>query len=380
MNELGIYIHIPFCKRKCYYCDFISFSNKGELIQKYVNALNNEIEEAAKKIDKEYEITTIYIGGGTPSFINEENIEKILNNIFENYNVSKNAEITIEVNPETVTLEKIIKYKRIGINRISIGLQSTNDELLKKIGRIHSYEEFINTYNMVKKAGFDNINIDLMLGLPNQTIQDLQESLNKVIDLNPKHISVYSLIVEEETPIEKMLEENKISLPSEEIERQMYWLVKGTLEKNEYKHYEISNFAKEGYESKHNLNCWEQKEYLGFGVAAHSYMNNKRFSNTTIIEEYIKNIEDGNIEKNKIINEVQTDKEKQKEYMLLGLRKIEGVKIQQFKNKYIDNPLFIYHNELEKLVNEELIEIDGNYIRLTKKGLDLANLVWQEFI
>ena len=380
MRELGVYIHIPFCKRKCYYCDFISFGNKGELVQKYINALADEIVESAKQINREYEITTIYIGGGTPSFIDEENIEKILNNVYENYNVSKKAEITIEINPGTVTWEKITKYKQIGINRVSIGLQSTNDELLKQIGRIHNYEDFANTYNMVKKAGFDNINIDLMLGLPNQTIRDLQESLNKVIELNPKHISVYSLIVEEETPLQKMLEENKISLPPEEMERDMYWLVKETLEKNDYEHYEISNFAKKGYESKHNLNCWEQKEYLGFGVAAHSYMNSKRFSNTSIIEEYIKNIEEGKIKKNQTIEENQTNEDKQKEYMLLGLRKIEGVRIQQFKKKYVHNPLFLYHKELEKLVNEELIEIDGDYIKLTKKGLDLANLVWEKFI
>ena len=380
MRELGVYIHIPFCKRKCYYCDFISFGNKEELVQKYINALADEIVESAKQINREYEITTIYIGGGTPSFIDEENIEKILNNVYENYNVSKKAEITIEINPGTVTWEKITKYKQIGINRVSIGLQSTNDELLKQIGRIHNYEDFANTYNMVKKAGFDNINIDLMLGLPNQTIRDLQESLNKVIELNPKHISVYSLIVEEETPLQKMLEENKISLPPEEMERDMYWLVKETLEKNDYEHYEISNFAKKGYESKHNLNCWEQKEYLGFGVAAHSYMNSKRFSNTSIIEEYIKNIEEGKIKKNQTIEENQTNEDKQKEYMLLGLRKIEGVRIQQFKKKYVHNPLFLYHKELEKLVNEELIEIDGDYIKLTKKGLDLANLVWEKFI
>jgi len=380
MKELGIYIHIPFCKRKCYYCDFVSFSNKGQLVEKYVKALNSEIIEKSKEINKEYEVTTIYIGGGTPSFIDEENIEKILNNVFTNYDVTKNAEITIEINPGTVNEGKIEKYKQIGINRISIGLQSTNNELLDKIGRIHKFVDFINTYNIVKKVGFDNINVDLMLALPNQTIQDLEESLNKVIELNPKHISVYSLIVEEETPIQKMLEKNKISLPSEDIERNMYWMVKETLEKNNYNHYEISNFAQKGYESKHNMNCWEQKEYLGFGVAAHSYINNNRISNIEIIEEYIRNIEEGKIEKNQIIEEEQTDEEKQKEYMLLGLRKIEGVNIQEFKNKFVENPIYIFHKELERLVNEELIEIDLNQIKLTSKGLDFANLVWEEFI
>lgn len=380
MKELGIYVHIPFCKRKCYYCDFVSFSNKGELVEKYIEALSKEIIEKSKQIQGEYEVTTIYIGGGTPSFIDAQNIEKILNNVFENYKVSKNAEITIEINPGTVTEDKISKYKQIGINRISIGLQTTNNQLLEKIGRVHKYEDFINTYNIVKKVGFDNINVDLMLGLPSQTIEDLQESLNKVIELNPKHISVYSLIVEEETPIQKMLEEGKISLPSEEVERRMYWMVKETLENNEYNHYEISNFAKKGYESKHNMNCWEQKEYLGFGAAAHSYIDSKRISNTDEIEEYIKNIQDGKIEKNQTIEEEQTDKEKQKEYMLLGLRKIEGVDIQEFKNKFVENPIYIFREELEKLVNEDLVEIDLIQIKLTNKGLDFANLVWEEFV
>jgi len=379
MKELGIYIHIPFCKSKCHYCDFISFSNKDKLVERYINAVNSEIIQSSKKLDKEYEVTTIYIGGGTPSFIDDKNIENLLNNVFENYNVSKNAEITIEINPGTVTCEKLNKYKQIGINRISIGLQSTNNKLLKQIGRIHTYEEFLNTYNIAKKE-FNNINVDLMLGLPNQTIKDLEESLNKIIELEPQHISIYSLIVEEGTKIQKMIEESELKLPSEERERQMYWLAKETLEKNGYKHYEISNFSKEGYESNHNLNCWEQKEYLGFGLAAHSYINSKRISNIEIMEEYIKNIEEKKMENNKIIQEEQNEEEKKKEYILLGLRKIEGVKISSFKYKYADNPLFLYHKELEKLVNEELIEIDGDYIKLTKKGLDLANLVWEEFI
>lgn len=379
MKELGIYIHIPFCKSKCHYCDFVSFSNKKELEERYINALNNEIIKSGEKINREHEVTTIYIGGGTPSFISEKNIENLLKNVFENYNVSKNAEITIEVNPGTVNRKKIKKYMQIGINRISIGLQSTNNKLLKTIGRIHTYEEFLNTYNMIKKE-FNNINIDLMLGLPYQTMQDLQETLNKVIELQSQHISIYSLIVEDGTTLQKMIEENKISLPSEEIERKMYWLAKETLEKNGFKHYEISNFAKEGHESKHNSNCWEQKEYLGFGLAAHSYIDSKRISNIEIMEEYIKNIEEENIKNNKVMQEEQNDEDKKKEYILLGLRKIEGVKIQQFKNKYTDNPLFLYHKKLEKLVNEELIEIDGDYIKLTKKGLDLANLVWKEFI
>lgn len=381
MKELGIYIHIPFCKQKCYYCDFVSYANKEEKIQEYIECLQKEIEmESEKYKNEEYEITTIYIGGGTPSFIDASYIERIINTIKQNYKLYENPEITIEVNPGTINEEKIRKYKDIEINRISIGLQTTKDNLLKQIGRIHTYEEFLNCYKIVKKIGIDNINVDLMLGLPNQTLEDLKEGLIEVINLKPNHISLYSLILEENTILEKMVRQNMAKLPEEDLEREMYWTTKNILEKNGYIHYEISNFSKEGYESKHNLNCWNQKEYLGFGVAAHSYIKNKRYCNTNNIEEYIKNVQNGKILNNRTICEIQNKIEEQKEYMLLGLRKIEGIDIQEFKNKFIDNPIYIFHKELEKLVKEELVEIDLNQIKLTSKGLDFANLVWEEFI
>ena len=381
MKELGIYIHIPFCKQKCYYCDFISYANSEKKVEEYIKALKREIKEESKNINKEeYIINTIYIGGGTPSFIEEKYISEIVYEIKENYNIEKEAEITIELNPGTVNEEKLKEYKKIGINRLSIGLQSTKNELLKEIGRIHTYEEFLNCYNLAKKVQFKNINVDLMLGLPNQTLENVEESLKEVIKLEPQHISFYSLIVEENTPIEKMLKQGKLSLPNEELERKMYWNAKKILEEKKYIHYEISNFAKEGYESKHNLNCWNQKEYLGFGVASHSYFKNKRYCNTNCIEEYCKNINEENMNKNRTICEMQTEEEKKKEYMLLGLRKIEGIDIQEFKNKFIENPIYKFHKELEKLVNEDLIEIDLNQIKLTNKGLDFANLVWEEFV
>ena len=381
MKELGIYIHIPFCKQKCYYCDFVSYANKEEKIQEYIKCLQKEIGiESEKYKNEEYEITTIYIGGGTPSFIDASYIERIINTIKQNYKLYENPEITIEVNPGTTNEEKIKKYKDIGINRISIGLQTTKDNLLKQIGRIHTYEEFLKCYQIVQKIGIDNINVDLMLGLPNQTLEDLKESLREVINLKPNHISLYSLILEENTVLENKVSKNELELPSEDIERKMYWETKKILEQNGYIHYEISNFAKKEYESKHNLNCWNQKEYLGFGVAAHSYIKNKRYCNTNNIEEYIKNVQNGKILNNRKICEIQNKIEEQKEYMLLGLRKIQGIDIQEFKNKFIDNPIYIFHKELEKLVNEDLIEIDLNKIKLTSKGLDFANLVWEEFV
>ena len=374
-NEIGVYVHIPFCKKKCDYCDFISYCNKDNLIDDYVQAVKAEIQTQNIKP----EITTIYIGGGTPSYIDSKYIIEILEKIKEK-NVSSNAEITIEVNPGTVTKEKLEDYIKSGINRISIGLQTSNDELLKQIGRIHNFTQFLETYKLAKKVGFKNINVDLMLGLPNQRIKDLKESLEQIIKLKPKHISVYSLIVEDGTPIANKIEKGEMQLPDEELERNMYWFVKNTLELNGFIHYEISNFAKKGYESKHNLNCWNQKEYIGIGASAHSYRDITRYSNTENIEEYIENVNNGNFNRNKIIHEVQKEDDAKKEFMLLGLRKIKGVDINQFKNKFGDNPIYLFRNELKKLTDERLLIIDNNNIRLTNKGLDLANLVWEEFI
>lgn len=379
MKKIGVYIHIPFCKQKCYYCDFISYANKEQYFDKYVQAL---IAEMSSFLDNnDVEIETIYIGGGTPSIIDAKYIEKVMAKLQEKNALITAKEITIEVNPGTVTEEKLKTYKKIGINRLSIGLQSTDNNILKTIGRIHSYEDFLNTYKLARNQGFGNINVDLMIGLPNQKISDIKSSLEEITELKPEHISVYSLIVEENTPIEKMLNIGKLELPDEELERNMYWYVKNFLELNGYKHYEISNFAKEGYESKHNLDCWNQKEYIGFGVAAHSYINDVRYGNTENIDEYIKNCNNGEFEQNKIIDEIEKDIfSKEQEFMLIGLRKIDGISIQEFKNKFGDNPIFVFKNELSKLVGDGLVVVDFDSIRLTNKGLDLANLVWEEFV
>lgn len=388
MKEVGIYVHIPFCKHKCYYCDFISFADKNSLIDEYIKWLNYEIKEVGQGNRLDYEnklddlvfVKTIYIGGGTPSFIESKYITEILKTIKGNFVVDENAEITMEMNPGTVDENKLKDYYNCGINRLSIGLQETNNALLKEIGRIHTYEDFENTYSLARNVGFKNINVDLMLGLPNQNILDLENSINKILDLDPEHISVYSLILEENTVLKNKVDQGILTLPEDEMERKMYYTVKNMLENNGYIHYEISNFAKKGFESKHNLDCWNQKEYMGFGAAAHSYTNNFRFSNIENIEEYINNFKNNKEEDNLIFHEKQNRESKMKEYMMLRLRKIEGVNIQQFKNKFVENPIFIFRKEIEKLVNEELLEVDGNFIKLTKKGLDLANLVWEEFV
>ena len=375
MTPIGIYIHVPFCARKCPYCDFYSCAYNLTAAEKYTDAVIRDIKNLPDNIYAD----TLYFGGGTPSLLSADMLNKILDALSHHCHFI-NPEITLEVNPGTVNKEKLEDYFKIGINRLSIGLQSTNNNLLKEIGRIHTYEEFLNTYSLARKVGFNNINADLIIGLPKQTIADVENSVNELVNLKLEHISVYSLILEEGTMLEELVRSGKLKLPEDKEERNMYWKVKNILEKNGYNHYEISNFAKHGSESKHNLDCWKQKEYVGFGVAAHSYTNGVRYSNIENIEEYIKNYEEGKEEDNFVFHEKQTHNMKVKEYMMLGLRKIEGVCIQEFKEKFAANPIFVFKTELEKLVNEELLEVNGDYIKLTNKGLDLANIVWENFV
>lgn len=371
MKEIGIYVHIPYCKQKCYYCDFISFPNKESTIKQYIETVKKEIDDCKFT---GFDIGTIYIGGGTPSVIDSQYIAEIIQKIKEKFIVSQNAEITIEVNPGTVTKEKLQDYRRAGINRLSIGMQSTDNQILKNIGRIHTYEQFLETYNLAREIGFKNINVDLMLALPEETKGSIAMQITEIINLKPEHISCYSLIVEDGTKMKEMVEKEEVVLPTDEEERKMYWKVKELLEENGYEHYEISNFSLPGYNSRHNTDCWNQKEYLGFGTAAHSYFNKVRFSNKNTIEEYMQNY------KEKQIEEEQTKEEQAKEYMMLGLRKIQGISISDFERKFQINPLFYFRFEISKLVDEELIEIDLDNIKLTTKGLDLANQVWQQFI
>lgn len=387
-KEIGLYVHIPFCKSKCLYCDFVSFSNKNDMIERYVECVKKEIIKYGAEnktmyehgLEPKFKIKTIYIGGGTPSYIDEDYIVQIINTIKQNFEVEKDAEITIEVNPGTASRDKLETYKKYGINRLSIGLQAVQNKILKNVGRIHTYEEFIITYAHAREVKFKNINVDLMINLPGQTLEDVQDGIKRIVNLKPEHISVYSLIVEENTPLKTLLDMHCFELSSDEIERQMYWCVKNTLEKHKYCQYEISNFAKNGYESKHNMDCWNQKEYIGVGVNASSFIDDKRFSNISGLEQYITNIEQDEMSKNLILEETLNKDSKMNEYMMLGLRKIAGVSIQEFKNIFNINPIVRYCKPLEKLSHEGLIQIDENSIKLTDKGIDLANLVWEEFV
>lgn len=379
MKNIGIYIHIPFCKRKCFYCDFCSFETNANLYKEYVDCLIEEIKNCNVN-NKEVLVKTIYIGGGTPSIIDEKCIEFIISALKDKFNFDKKCEMTIEVNPGTANIDKLKKYKEIGINRLSIGLQTTNDRLLNLIGRIHNFNEFENVYDIARSVGFKNVNVDLMIGLPTQTIDDVVESLDKIIKKNPEHISVYSLILEEGTKLEKMVKNRKIDVLEDELERDMYWTVKRTLKQNGYNHYEISNFAKSGFESKHNTDCWKQHEYLGFGLSAHSYFNDIRYSNICDISKYINNIKNKDFEKNVEINEIQDIKTKENEFIILGLRMLKGVNIDSFYKIFNENPTKMYAKQIEKLTNQGLIKIENGNIKLTDKGIDFANIVWSEFI
>lgn len=387
-KEIGLYVHMPFCKQKCYYCDFVSYANKYNMVDRYIQCLKKEIIQYANEnkimskhgLEQKYVIKTIYIGGGTPSSIDELYIINILQKIKENFQIENDAEITIEVNPGTVNKEKLETYREIGINRLSIGLQAAQDEILKSIGRIHTFKDFENTYKYAREVGFNNINVDLMINLPNQTLDNVKESVKAILNLKPEHISVYSLILEENTKLYEMVKSKQVALEPEEVERQMYWYVKETLEKYKYIQYEISNFAKSGFQSHHNIDCWNQEEYIGVGIAASSFIENKRYSNISNLEEYMDNIESGMPNKNLILDEVLDFESKMNEFMMLGLRTIQGVDIKKFEQKFKINPIIKYCKILEKLNHEGLIEIDANNIKLSNKGIDLANVVWEEFV
>lgn len=397
MKDIGLYIHIPFCKKKCNYCDFVSFANSEDKIEEYINCLICEIKEVAENVKFQFQqkkgdlvnVRSIYIGGGTPSYIDSKYIKQILNTIRNSYDfvmaglIDKQEqfpEITIEINPGTVTEEKLKDYKYSGVNRISIGMQATQNRLLTQLGRIHSYQEFETTYLLAREIGFNNINIDFMIGLPNQTIEDIKESLQKIKKLNPEHVSVYSLIVEENTILSKQIEEGTLKLPEENKEREMYWTVKNFLEENGYNHYEISNFAKPNRESRHNMDCWNQKEYFGFGVAAHSYVDNVRFSNITDLNSYIENYKHNEPEKNFVFHEKENYLDTMKEYLLLGFRKIKGVSKKDFENKFQLPIESIFKLELEELKEKGLILENEDTYYLSDKGIDFANLVFEKFV
>ena len=361
---LGIYIHIPFCVRKCKYCDFLSGPAGMDVQKKYVEMLLEEIEQYREVLKNSF-TDTIFFGGGTPSILDGEDIVRIMEKLYAAGNISETAEISIEANPGTVTEEKLLLWKKAGINRISFGLQSADNEELKRLGRIHTWEEFEENYYLARNCGFENINVDLMSALPGQTVKTWKKTMEKVVYLKPGHISAYSLIIEEGTPFYEAYAEHPELLPTEEEEREMYYETKAFLGSKGYERYEISNYAKSGYECRHNLSYWERVDYLGLGLGAASLLGNVRKSNQTELSEYLKGNFKGEEERLSEVNVME-------EYFFLGLRKMQGVDWMPYRAQY--------EKTVQKLVAEGLIEQDGDYIRLTELGIDVSNYVLAEFL
>lgn len=373
MKEMSLYIHIPFCKQKCLYCDFPSYAGKESLINEYIRALNEEILRKCSK----YKIASIFVGGGTPSYLNEINLESLLKTI-NLLDFKDDFEFTIECNPGTLNEEKLVLMKNYNVNRISMGLQTTNDNLLKEIGRIHSFEEFKKNYNQARKAGFENINVDLMFGLPNQHMKDWKASLEDVMSLEPDHISAYSLIIEEGTCFYNLYNNDKLNIPNEEEERSMYLFTKGFLEDYGYNQYEISNYAKVNKECFHNKVYWKCNEYLGLGVSASSFVDEKRFKNIDDIKIYIEKINNNEDVTEEIhVNNINDDME---EFMFMGLRMIEGIDLKTFKKRFGKDVFDIYDEVIKNNIKKGLLVVDSEKLYLSEKGIELSNYVMSDFI
>ncbi|MCM1143495.1 MAG: radical SAM family heme chaperone HemW [Blautia sp.] len=374
MRELSVYIHIPFCIRKCRYCDFLSGTSSEEERREYLALLLKEIKNQSL-LYKEYQVISVFIGGGTPSILEADAIETIIHELKQDLTFVEEPEITIEVNPGTVTEDKLIVYRQTGINRLSIGLQTANDEELKILGRIHDYEDFCHTYEAARRAGFQNINVDLMSAIPKQTLSSYRDTLQKVLAYGPQHISAYSLILEEGTWFYE--HQKELTFPGEEEDRQLYGLTGEILSQNGYNRYEISNYAREGYECLHNKVYWQRGNYVGFGLGAASMVQEVRFSNPRDIDTYREMLGNPAIrEENKCY---LTREEQMEEFMFLGLRLMKGVRKEDFLQKFGVPMNSIYGEILKKLQRQGLLLVDDS-VRLTTYGIDISNYVMAQFL
>ncbi len=383
MKKLAIYIHIPFCVRKCLYCDFLSAPASDETREQYVQALCREIREERKSYVN-YKIETIFLGGGTPSLLSGEQLDRILGTVFDAYQVADDCEISMEVNPGTVTKEKLKAYKRAGVNRLSIGMQSAVEEELQSLGRIHSSEDAFDTYDLAVKTGFNNINIDLMSAIPGQTIESWKESLKRILDLEPApaHVSAYSLIIEEGTSFF----ENTPTLPDEDTEREMYKITNDILSEAGYLRYEISNYAKPGYACRHNCTYWERGSYAGFGIGAASLVEQVRFSNTRNLKDYLgKYLKNATVAIKENRQELSVE-EQMEEFMFLGLRMMRGVSAGKFSDLFGKTIEQVYPGIVEKYCRQGLLqkipEQGSGEVRiaLTERGIDVSNVIMADFL
>ena len=387
-KELELYVHIPFCVRKCAYCDFLSAPADTQERTLYIDALTEEIR-ARKNDFNAYRVSTIFLGGGTPSILEGDDSARIFRALQENFDISDDAEITMEVNPGTVTEEKAASWRKSGVNRLSIGLQSADDRELKMLGRIHTYREFLDTWKIVREAGFENVNVDLISAIPGQNLRSWSETLRKAADLGTEHISAYSLIVEEGTPFYERYgdgsgeDEDKGNhlppLPDEDTEREIYKATEKILAEYGYHRYEISNYAKTGYECRHNLGYWERKEYLGLGLGASSLLSECRFHNTADMGKYLRLYENAGTDICEDIEHLSVE-DQMEEFMFLGLRKTVGISVDDFRKAFGKEIREVYGEQMRKLEEQRLIEYSGNRVRLTERGTDISNYVFSEFM
>ncbi len=377
--DLGIYVHFPFCARKCDYCDFVSMVGSPDEQAYYIRVLKKEIR-SFEALENLYLVRTVFFGGGTPSIMDTVQLERVMEQLREQYEFAEDAEITIECNPGTLTEEKLQRYREMGINRLSIGLQSTHNEELKVLGRIHSYEDFLESYRLARKVGFQNINVDLMSGLPGQSVEAWDDVLRTVVALNPEHVSAYSLSIEEGTPFYERYASTKgrLLLPKEKEERDMYHMTKEILEEAGYHRYEISNYAKKGRECRHNMIYWTGGEYVGFGLGAYSYLGGRRFGNPRNKQEYWESARSAY--QNYKATPPQTEKATMEEFMFLGLRMMRGVSTREFEEKFHVPFQEVYGEPVRKMLAQGFLEEDGSWIRFTDKGIDVSNRLLVDFL
>ena len=399
-KKLEIYVHIPFCAKKCAYCDFLSFPGNMRMRREYTDKLLEEIRIQSSFV-REYQVDTIFLGGGTPSVLDVTDITAIMGTLKEHYDIAPDAEITIEVNPGTVKMEGLVAYREAGINRVSMGLQSADDTDLRYLGRIHTYVEFIKSFQRVRMAGFTNVNVDLISAIPGQTPESWRNTLKKTAMLKPEHISAYSLIVEEGTPFydrygghvemesyEMSQEERRRlmalpDLPDEDTEREMYYMTRNCLAEQGYERYEISNYARPGFECRHNVGYWTGTGYLGLGLGASSYLEGCRFHNTSDFQSYVSAHLDDEAEFCQALRqdmEQLSVKSKMEEFMFLGLRLTRGVSVEGFITRFGQSIRNVYGGVIDKLEREGLLEHKKGYYRLTERGLDLSNYAMSLFL
>lgn len=376
MKSLSVYIHIPFCAKKCNYCDFLSAPATAEKRKQYLAALKSEMQAEAKRYE-DFCVKSVFFGGGTPSILEAQAITELLDVLKTAYHMDTQAEITLEMNPATATKEKMEGWKKAGINRLSIGLQSAHDEELKMLGRIHCYADFLESYQNAREVGFTNVNIDLMSGLPGQDMKKWEDTLQKVLALKPEHISAYSLIIEEGTEICQNIERYP-ALPSEEEDRKMYQRTKEILKENGFTRYEISNYAKEGYECKHNCVYWQRGNYVGFGLGAASMVENVRWTNTRDFDRYLANCRQPFMLQDE--KEVLSERDCMEEFMFLGLRMMQGVKKADFARNFSKSMEEVYGDVIAKWEAQQMLYQDESHVWLSEQGIDVSNVIFSDFL